>query len=701
MSITLQQSDGKLFACVSGEFGKVRDADISSLLVLGDDLGRFINPILDGMRLKLPQTAINELTKLHALGEAFAHLHISGLPHYESEWQKLVLDVHRFVITRTDRKSSLKTRCASDWQIMRSFFADLMENGVTPLSVYLPPVRESLEAIDISRYHGTLLGQTAPVVAVTAVDKLLCSVSLARTDAEYLEEIRDTLTSRRHVLKEALTDYWMKLKANMIFGRKLIESVDWAELEPRVKSSPIGISSVHPANPNHGIIGLANYLTVIRYKYGGHPISDDDMRKKVIRNSQFIPRSATIGPVSSWLTKIDAPSNFLDRKGISERHILWWWQGRISHFDTAIITSLLIMLHPSWTPSSVMLSKITDRNGKKYLDLSEDGYSYEVEKPRAKMMKQESLDPIAYDIISTLIDMNSDIRQELNSAGDPRGVLLFLPYGNERISMPNPSGASGYLSGSKHAKKDTANRRYEDVPWIGMLYPELITAGLSKGTISIKKIRNTEGVLEWFRTKSLRAVSRKLGNTQRVVLQHYIPKALMDAWNTRMIRRFQNLWISVAAANEDWLLDVTDFVSLADLHAFLTDMLKLHSPSDSPLAEIFHHRFGTERAGNDIYKLTNQLDIDGHLHVAISKASLSALYSYQAAVLELGLQETELDKPDIVTGLSPRHFLALTDLLQLRLPEDKNPVYVNCHEDAMRIAAAPGNREKWMMVLRS
>lgn len=700
MGVRLQQTGDKLHAIATGPFGD-SSSDISSLLVIGDDLQRFLKPVLDEIRLNSAHTIKGKLSKLRALGEAFAYLHISRLPQTESAWQKLVLDVHRFVITRTDRKSSLRTRCASEWLTIRSFFVDLMENGVAPLSIYLPSVREVLDSIDISPYNKILLGQSNPVAAVASVDKLICSVSLVRTDAEYLEEIRDTLTLRRHVLKEALTDYWMKLKANMIFGRKLIESVDWEELEPRVKSSPLRVPLIHPANPTNGIVGLANYLAVIRHEYGGHPISDDDMRKKMKRKSQFIPRSKNLGSVSSWLSQIDAPATFLDRPDLSERHVLWWWQGRISHFDLAMITALLIMLQPSWTPSSVMFAKIANRHGKNYLDFSDSGVCYEVEKPRAKMMKQETLDPIAYDIISTLTDMNSDLRQELSNTGDPRAALLFLPYGKARIATPIPSIVSGFLSGTKTVRAKVVNPRNADVPWIGMLYPELIAAGLSKGTISLQKIRNTEGVLEWFRTKSLRAVSKKLGNTERVVLQHYIPKALMDAWNTRMIRRFQNLWISVAAADEDWLLDATDFSSLADLHAFLKDMLQLHSPSNSPLAEILHHRFGGALAGGDVSQDSNKLDQNGHLHVAISKGSLSALYSYQAAVMELGLHDAALDKPDVVTGLSPRHFLALTDLLQLRLPEDKNPAYVACHEVAMRIAAVPGNCDKWMRILRA
>lgn len=629
------------------------------------------------------------------------YLQIACLPKTESEWQKLAIDVHRFVITRTDRKSSLRTRCANEWLTIRSFFVDLMEYGIAPISLYIPPVREVLESIDISSYQDRLLGQSEPVVAVAYVDKLLCSVSLSRTDAEYLDEIRDTLTMRRHLLKEALTDYWLKIRENMNFGRTLIDSVDWADLEPKVsRNSTIG-SSNHPANPANGIIGLANYLAVVRYKYKGYPLSDHEMRTRVKREDEFTPRLASLGSVSTWLSNIDAPDNFLDRPSWSEKNLLWWWQGRISHFDLSMIVALLIMLQPSWTPYSVMFSKIANRNGKRYLEFSDAGYCFEIEKQRAKEMKLEVLDPLAYDIITTLSDMNSELRNELREAGDPKAELLLLPYGKARVTLPISASAPAFLSGCKTTRSSVINPRNADVPWIGMLYPDLVSAGLSKGTINFKKIRNTEGVLEWFRTKSLRAVSKKLGNTERVVLQHYIPKALMDAWNTRMIRRFQNLWISVAAADEDWLLDVTDFSSLADLHAFLKDMLQMHSPSDSPLAEILHYRFGRARVNGDVTPNSNAFVNVGHLHVAISKGSLSALYSYHAAVLELGLNEAELDKADSVTGLTPRHFLNLTDLLQLRLPEDKNPAYVICHEAAMQISVAPGNCNKWSGILRN
>lgn len=693
MGLSILQNNGRLYISGHDEVGTEFSSDISSLLVLGDDLGVFLKPIVEDLRLKRISTVKGRLGHLRALGEAMIAQGVTSLPTSESGWQVLVRDIHYFIITRPDSSASLQTRISAIWLTIRGFLVSLVEAGLIPISVYLPPVREALDSLDISAFQDRLIGQKAPVgVDISAkIEKLICSVSLARTDAEYLEEIRDTLASRRHLLFETLAGYWRQIKANFEFGRRLRESVVWDDLKPLVENYPLGDPANHPANPATGYRGLANYLAVIQHEYDGSPPSDDDLRN-FKRQFEYLPRFASISPISAWSVNYGAPDAPYGRQGWSERNLLWWWQGRLSHFDVSMIAALLMMMHPSWTPSSIMLAKVTNRHGKQYVDLTDKGHSYEVEKPRAKAMKMETLDPLAYEIISTLIQEGAKLREELQAKGDLRASLLFLPYGRAKVVAPIPSGAATFLSNSYAARSGGRSI------WIGMVFPELVAGGLDEGTLSFSKIRNTEGVLEWFRTKSLRAVARKLGNTEKVVLQHYIPKPILDAWNTRMIRRFQNLWISVAAANEEFLLDVTDFSSLSDLHAFLKDLLRLHAPSDSPLAEVLHQRFDV-LFGNVSSAASIAGGNNAHLHVAISKGALSALYSYQATILHLGLPDAVLDKPDLLTGLTPRHFLTLTDLLQSRLPQDKNPEFVACHEAAIRVASDSSSRPNWTPLL--
>ncbi|WP_460531216.1 hypothetical protein [Chitinimonas naiadis] len=689
MGLSVRQFHGQLLVSGHDELGTGFTTTISGLLVLGEDLERFLNPIIEGIRLKRTSTARSNLRHLSTLGEAMSALHVTSLPVSEFGWQELIRSIHYFIITRPGSTATLKTRISCVWLAIRGFLNNLVEAGVIPVSVYMPPVREALECLDISSYQEMLIGQksSTKVKATEKIEKLLCSVSLARTDAEYLDEIRDTLAARRHLLFETLVGYWRQIKANFEFGRMLRESVVWCDLKPLVENYPLGGPKNHPANPAISIRGLANYLSVIQNEYDGCPPSDDDLRK-FKRNFECLPRLSNIPSISTWAINHDAPGAPYGRQGWSERNVLWWWQGRISHFDVSIVSALLIMLHPSWTPSSIMLARVENRRGKLYLDLSDKGHVYEVEKPRAKEMKAEALTPLAFEIINTLVREGEELRQTLRDNGDPKSSLLFLPYGKTKVAAPLPSGAAAFLSGSVAARSDLCH------VWIGSINPELVSGGLDIGTISFAKIRNTEGVLEWFRTKSLKSVARKLGNSEKVVLQHYIPKPILDAWNTRMIRRFQNLWISVAAANEQFLLEVTDFSSLMDLHAFLKDILQLHAPTDSPLAEMLHQRFDIQV--NVESSEIKKVDCDNALlHVAISRSTLSALYSYQATVLHLGLSDAVLDKPDLLTGLSPRQFITLTDLLQSQLPKDKNPEYVACHEEALRVSAELSNRITW------
>lgn len=692
--LIVQKIEDKLLATCIEETGIEFRRDISSLLVLGDDLTRFISPIIDDLRLKRSSTIKSCLGQLKSLGSAITAIGIASLPNDEAHWQKFVTDVHHFVITRKDSAASLATRISANWLTIRGFFVILIEAGIIPVSIYLPPVRDSFRNLDTSAYKDLLVGQRPPIKVKTSrqLDKLIVPVSLSRTDSQYLEEIRDALAHRRNILFEILKKHWQQIKENIEFGRDLRNHVDWEQLRPLVEKYPPSTSKDHPAHPSTGICGLARYLAVIVHKYDGCPPSDDDLRN-LKRQFECLPKFSSIKPLSSLRERYFIPEAPYNRPCWSQRNVLWWWLGRLSHFDVSVLSALLIMLHPTWTPASILLSRICDRNGKKYLNLSADAPGYEVEKSRAKAMKAESLDPLAYEIISTLITENDDLRKELCRAGDPKWSLLFLPYGrNKIVSAPIPSGASAYLSGSIGARSKSNQM------WLGMVYPELVAAGLSEGTMSFAKIRNTEGVLEWFRTKSLRAVAKKLGNTEKVVLEHYIPKPIIDAWNTRSIRRFQNLWISIAAAKEDFLLEITDFVSLADLHTFIKGLLKLHAPTDSTLAEMLHFKF--KDISTDLENsASSQASRHGHLHISISKESLLTLYSYQAAILQCGLPEQALDKPDEATGLSPRNFLALADLLQSQLPKDRNPEYVACHEYASCSVHELNNINEWKKLL--
>jgi hypothetical protein len=115
--------------------------------------------------------------------------------------------------------------------------------------------------------------------------------------------------------------------------------------------------------------------------------------------------------------------------------------------------------------------------------------------------------------------------------------------------------------------------------------------------LDFRRLRKTLGVVRWFETGSIVEMSRCLGNSRQVVLEHYLPPALLHAWNTRIIRRFQNTSIILAAHEEDYLLAVTDFTTLGDLLHFMAQLLNDHRDGSSPIATQMHARFGPRVSG--------------------------------------------------------------------------------------------------------
>ena len=178
MALRIQKLDGRLTAIIHDTLNREVRSDLTPLLTLGEDLERFLRPILDGMRLKRPATIFTQIRMLKALGEALIHLEIVKLPNSEEQWQALVLAVYRFTITRTDKKSSLKTRSDAYWSYIRVFFGNLIDAGEIPLSVYLPTVKK-LSDVDITMFQNSLLGQaqSTKVNIPASKDKLIMSIS--------------------------------------------------------------------------------------------------------------------------------------------------------------------------------------------------------------------------------------------------------------------------------------------------------------------------------------------------------------------------------------------------------------------------------------------------------------------------------------------------------------------------------------------
>ncbi len=659
-------SEQKWTAWVIDEFRQERSLNLSVFRTLGSDGRRLIKLIVRTLEGKRPRSQRSQLLKITGeIGGAVQEFKLSALPRSESGWQDFVIGLYEFVLGRTSSSKKLSNRI-KDWNNNIAPHLEALRDAhdLIPLGVEIPRARVSDTAIEHARKRVSVLGQPEAITVSTPQNKTLVSISVARTDAEYLDEIRDSLSEKRRVLRRALLEWWFQIKEHYEYGEKLIKNTDLDNLLTQLKAAPAFGNTEKRIRDNSRFVNgrtessLGNLLSLMHHFYGS--VCKASYFKV---STLYLPCHAAIWLPPSVPKSVSTITSTFDR--------INWMLGSLSHMDISVCTALLTMSNPSFTPNSLIFAKIYDKHGMPHLELDNAALHFKVEKPRAKKMNDSELDDISYDIISTIIRMTSRYRPGIQESHPAVGSLLFLcrrPRAHDSHGAPNADQAQRKLRGFTGAGAGEDN--------IYSYFPE-IEAVLPRGTISLSRIRATEGVLEWFKHGSVKSMSRKLGNTERVSLNYYIPRALLAAWNTRLIRRFQNLWLAVAAANENFLLSVTDFHTLEDLHLFLADMLHQHPAKSSPLGRELHERFAVQVGQEELHNSNS-----GSLAVSISLGSLTYLYLYQEAVLGAGVGVTELDYPDPISGLSPRYFLDLAQLLRHQLPTHRNPDLRKSHEAA-------------------
>lgn len=705
--IEIQASGTTIQAIYRSGLDEPVPVDLSAYAFLGDDgltLLRVMTRYIDRL---LPRSAAHYLKVVVDIGRALKRT-IEALPTGESGWQDLVLRVHEDILSNTESNASLKTRMTSTLSTANTLFSHLKEEGMIPLGVVLPETIRLYKSID-STPHATspLIGGGTSKRAQDP--KLLCDISLSRTDAAYLDYVRGELTRRRTALREALLGYWESLRSHVLWGEKARAEVDTTALKRALEEKRLSLGRgsgiardpaglLRPDDPK----GLANLIAYISTEFGRVPTKNE------FANSQFLPMvirrdshfAIASCPELVWTVpdkskRVPQESSYpIPRNellGFSMMR-LRWLLGFISSADIAVMSALLIMDHPRFTPEAVTQARLVNRKGKRYFQTTDSGNVFEVHKHRAHAIKDEHLTDLGVDIINFAATLFAATRNDLQKSGNPLADRLFIQvsYPTFKPRAPAHFLCGSFLSGAKLPSRAKIPTGDEGSRWLGDFSPALREAGLIRRTISLRKIRNTEGVLEWFRTQNLSAVANKLGNKTRTVIEHYIPRTLLLAWNTRLARRFQNLWISVAAANEPYLLEVTDFSSLSELHTFLADMLNQHPARTSPLAWELHQRHAAHTSSKPI-----SLDsTNAKLSVSVSKESLAALYLYHDAALRRGASEGTLDKAD-ANGCSPRHFIDLSTLLRNRLPLDPNPRHRQAHDDALQLTQKLAPNVAW------
>lgn len=600
---------------------------------------------------KKPITIKSWWSRLNSvLRPTIADSEMKAFPKKADDWSTLIKNLYLTTLITPEIRSSITTRVAIWNKNLLPFLVYLKDRDQIPISVLIPAMKQVNQVQKKSSFNVSIIGEKAAykVNNKYQLDKLICPVSLSRTDSEYLDELYYDLERKRNRLHRALTDYWKTLKKFFETGQKLLNETDLDILERRVKAKDF--YDIYPREKGtppirrhftsgHNRKSFAAYLLLSRKYKGFVKLSSK------IEDCGLASRTVMWENKSLWMRQF--PPSHIEKDKIGYTGKLNWMLGLLGNMDVSFIVALLMMENPKFTFLSLLNCKVEDKDGRSRLEIGETSISFTIEKSRAKAFKKEGLSGLSLEIISTLLEMRT-----ANLANLPTNlskylfVILAMNSKDKIFTCAQNSRVTAYLTG-----------RADGSLFIGSLFPSLADAGISRNQLTHSKLRASEGVLEYFRTGSIRAVSRKLGNGTRVALEHYLPKPLIAAYNTRQVRRFQNLMLVSACANEDYLLDAVDFSSLNELHSFILEMLALDSKGNNPLISYLNDKIDeTQRP-------------QGDLIVNISEKSLSFLYAYKLIAENKNISASTLAQKDSKTGLAPIAFITLAKHLNTTLSQ--------------------------------
>lgn len=622
-----------------------------------------IIPMLDatvkathGLRLPSQKDRIKQV-----LAPFFAGFRVlrASWPVSSQSWTLVLLNFFQWHFTNVESsaRTDVRTRIWSCQFV--PWFDCLQDAGIIPLDVVIPRA-QTKKLSSLGQNVKLLLGQGRHLITdpKTSTQKLLVDVSFGMADVDYLNTIEQRCRHLVGVVKEVSLQHWRGAMQDAETGRKLASQVTDEMIEEALADGRYGediktgrkhtfvrlASSAHP-------LGIAWALAWVRYslKRGD---TRDCVSAPTLRQSPFFNRGVFQEKNRAYAALDGLTSQTPEQwEQYPSTARFYRFAGLLSGLDSTAACALLTIEHPQFTSESLQNAVLLNVRSKPRLLLTDNASRaiFVIDKPRAGKLKSASLSALAQEIVQDIIRTTAPVREVLKRAGDKRWRYLFLGTLNDhrtgRVGSLSvlPAGP-GYLNGGQSTIS------------LFRLYPVLKESGLGSGTLDYRRLRNTLGVIRWLETGSILEMSRKMGNSRKVALENYLPPALLHSWNTRIIRRFQNTLIVLAAHDEPYLLEVTDFSNLADLQHFIAQLILDYPSNTSPLADEVQRRLGG--ASPSVASSSGS----GLLNVRMSPKSLAYLYAFRDLVLKT-LSFEQQNKVDALSGFSPSQFVDLAQLL--------------------------------------
>lgn len=481
-------------------------------------------------------------------------------------------------------------------------------------------------------------------------ENLYEQLSISRCDAEYLQEYKARLKKAIETIKQCALKDFRDLVAKHIEGKALIESACGGMLDAlhcgggrdNFYDAVTGVHILDPKEKHPKL--LANLLYIVNKQMGGLP----KVHIKYTGRGNKKPISNSGNP--HW--------KFIQLYG---KNKLFPYLGIMSSCSMVVCLVLILLEHPNINASSLIRARLADPEGNEILlaatgegDKSDTRLT--VKKPRSGYEKSAELSPLAKEVIEQVINWTRAAREDLQRSGDLEGARAL--WVGVSMNSLEPI-AFSHKSALNSLKLDRFRSRGEKMnqaritPFVER-HQEL-HRWASK--INFKTLRVNCGVLKYLETDGdLVATARTFGHKNiETTIGNYIPRPLRLAMHERQIRRHQNKLIITSLDDELSKLELSDFSTTEELHAFL---------SSQPTSQVYFEDEDIQSGANELD--ATSLSRKGRVVIYDNLDAMAIAMLYRNALQDA--PSSFINLPDRLTGLPPKFWIRFVDALMEPLP---------------------------------
>lgn len=298
-----------------------------------------------------------------------------------------------------------------------------------------------------------------------------------------------------------------------------------------------------------------------------------------------------------------------------------------------VLLTLLVMEHPLITPSWLAKWDLFDVNGNmvgyKQVGNQHIAVSHKSRKGSTNAQQEVVLNEFSKSIVEFLIQHTRMSREYLKQKGNVNWRKMILTSTTTRVLCPSN------LNETLHSANDFYDWLQDKSLFDKSSDITLKDVQAISDIHSLRSIRRHRGFQIYLETRSMDAVAEALGHAKKDanLLTSYLPKPLMDFFNARWIRQFQNAILLEAMKDSVHRLDAVN-MSAQDIEEFLSN----HGISNIP--EHFDHGF-TQQTTTDS-EVSESLGFD-QLTYTISTSLLQLLMAIRFVVESSDDDESFLD----------------------------------------------------------